>query len=56
MKDSRLKQVVKTMAFMKSAILSGETVTDEMKEEFTKALANLNSVDDDLQEFANTPI
>ena len=56
MKDSRLQQVYKTMAFMKSAILSGKTVTYEMKEEFAKAISNLNSIDKDLQEFLNMPV
>jgi hypothetical protein len=48
MKDQRLKEIHKTLAFMKSVIESGEPMTQQVKNEFSRAINNLESVDGDL--------
>jgi len=56
MKDNRLKQIMETISFMKSAILSGEEVSEELKEKIKCSHLNLESVQGDLDAFADMPI
>jgi hypothetical protein len=45
MKDKRLKQVHMTLAFLRSVILSGEPMTDEVRSAINKAIENVQNVD-----------
>ena len=51
MKDQRLKQVHSTLAFLRSVILSGEPMTEEVRESINEAIDNVKNVDLDLQVF-----
>jgi len=55
MKDSRVKQIMETISFMKSAILCGEDETEILKEKIKCSQLNLQSIDEDLQAFADMP-
>ena len=45
MNDERLKQVQMTLAFLRSVILSGEAMTEEVRALINEAHENLKNVD-----------
>jgi hypothetical protein len=51
MKDQRLKQVHSTLAFLRSVILSGEEMTEEVRSAINEAIENIKKIDIDLQTF-----
>ena len=56
MKDNRLKQIHTTLEFLRSMILGGEPMTDEIRNAINKAIDNVNNVDIDLQTFQSYEI
>ena len=49
MKDKRLRQVLMTLAFLRSVILSGEPMTEEIRNAINKACENLENVDKEIE-------
>ena len=45
MKDVRTKQIHSTLAFLRSVILSGEPMTEEIRKSINMAIENLKSLD-----------
>lgn len=49
MKDERLKQVLLSIAFLRSVILSGEPMTEEVRNIINDSIDNIKDVDKSLQ-------
>jgi len=49
MKDKRLKQIHTTLAFLRSVIMSGEPMTNEVINAIDDAIYNLRDVDKDIK-------
>lgn len=53
MKDQRLKQVHMTLALLRSVILSGEPMSEQVRSAINESIENIKNVDTDLQTFQN---
>lgn len=49
MNDKRLKQVHTTLAFLRSVIMSGEPMTNEVRNDIDDAIYNLRDADKDIK-------
>jgi len=53
MNNKRLKEVHTTLAFLRSVIMSGEPMTNEVRNAIDDAIYNLREVDKDIKNYPN---
>jgi hypothetical protein len=56
MKDERAKQINITLAFLRSVILSGDPMTEEVRNAINEAQENIHNIDLDIQSFQSSSI